>query len=186
MATPDPNAAISAAENSPDLVHPAGVFPPFDAHNFVPQIIWLIIVFGALYWLMSRIALPRVGNILEARQSRIDGDLKDAARMQEQAAAASAAYDKTLADAKARAQTLAQQTHDKLHADTEAKRHALDTDLNAKLAAAEAQIAGTKAQAMTSVEGIARGAAAAIVEHLTGRAASQDAIDAAVATAKAN
>ena len=186
MAAPDPNAVIASAENSPDLVNPAGVFPPFDAHNFVPQIVWLVIIFGALYWLMSRVALPRVGGILEARKSRIDGDLADAARMQEQAAAASAEYDSKLNSAKTRAQALAQETHDKLHAETEAKRHALDADLNRKLAAAEAQIAETKARAMTNVEGIARDAASAIIEHLTGRTASPEAVAAAMAAAKTN
>ena len=184
MAAPDPNAAISSAENSPDLVNPAGVFPPFDAHNFVPQIVWLVIIFGALYWMMSRIALPRVGDILEARRTRIDGDLKDAALMQQQAAAASAAYDATLADAKARAQALAQQTHDALHAESETKRHGLEAELAAKLAAAEGQIADMKNRAMSNVEGIARDAAAAIIERLTGKAALPDALDAAVATAK--
>ena len=186
MAAPDPNAVIAGAENSPDLVQPAGVFPPFDAHNFVSQIVWLVIVFGALYWLMSRIALPRVGNILEARRSRIDGDLKSAVTMQEQATQAGASYEAKLADAKARAQALAQKTHDALHADSEAKRHRLEADLSAKLAVAEEQIAATKVRAMTNVEGIARDAAAAIIEHLTGRAANPDAIEAALAATKTN
>lgn len=186
MAAPDPNAVIAGAENSPNLVNPAGVFPPFDAHNFVPQIVWLVIIFGALYWLMSRVALPRVGGILEARHSRIQGDLSEAARMQEQATAASADYDAKLNQAKMRAQSLAQETHDKLHADTEARRHALDADLNRKLAAAEEQIAETKTRAMANVEGIARDAASTIIQHLTGKPARPDAVDAALAAAKSS
>ncbi len=183
MAAPGPNAVIAGAENSPDLVHPPGVFPPFDAHNFVPQIVWLVIIFGALYWLMSHIALPRVRSILEARQARIGGDLAEAARMQEQATAASAAYDATLNDAKTRAQALAQETHDKLRTEMEAKRHALDADLNRKLAAAEDQIAETKTRAMANVEGIAREAASVIIEHLTGKPANPDSLNAAFAAA---
>ena len=186
MAAPDANAAIAAAENSPDLVNPAGVFPPFDPHSFVPQLVWLVLVFGTLYWLMSRVALPRVGAILETRQARIDRDLNDANHMQEQAAAASAAYDSTLAEAKARAQAVAQQTHDTLHAESEAKRHTLESELNRKLSEAEAQISETKARAMGNVESIARDAAAVIVEHLTGKPASQDAIDAAMTATKSN
>ena len=142
------------------------------------------IIFGALYWLMSRIALPRVGGILAARGARISGDLESAAQMQKQAAEASAAYDATLSQAKARAQSLAQETHDKLHAENEAKRHALEDELNRKLAAAEEQIAGTKNRAMANVESIARDAAGAIIEHLTGKAASPEAIDAAFAAPK--
>jgi F-type H+-transporting ATPase subunit b len=165
--------------NNPDAGHQVGVFPPFDAHNFLPQLIWLTIVFGALYWLMSRIALPRVENILEARKARIARDLDDSRTMQDQAQAAGVAYDKTLADAKGRAQALAQQTHDQLYAESEAKRHTLEAELNAKLAAAESQIAETKTRAMSNVDGIARDTASVVVQHLTGRTPSLEAITAA-------
>lgn len=181
MAAPQTSQVVEhAAERAADSV----VFPPFDASNFVPELIWLVIIFGALYWMMSRVALPRVGSILEARRARISGDLADATRMQRQASEAGAAYDAKLADAKARAQGLAQETHARLLAETEARRHALDQDLNGKLAAAEAQIQDTKARAMTNVAGIARDAASAIIEHLTGKAADPRAVEAALSDAK--
>ncbi len=169
--------------NASDLATGPAVFPPFESSTFLSQIIWLVVVFGLLYWMMSRIALPRVGAILENRRSRIEGDLADAARMQQQATAASAAYDAKLADAKARSQALAQKTHEELLAADEAKRHALEADLNVKMATAERQIAETKTRAMGSVEGIARDAAAAIVEHLTGKPANPQAIESALAEA---
>ena len=56
-----------------------GTFPPFDASTFAGQIFWLVITFGFLYYLMSKIALPRVSEILETREIKIDGDLKSAA-----------------------------------------------------------------------------------------------------------
>ena len=166
--------------NASDLATGSAAFPPFESASFLSQIVWLTIVFGLLYWLMSKVALPRVGAILENRRSRIEGDLADAARMQQQATAAGAAYDSKLAEAKARAQALAQQTHEELLAADEAKRHALEAELNGKMAAAESQITETKTRAMGNVQGIARDAAAAIVEHLTGKPADQGAIDAAV------
>jgi F-type H+-transporting ATPase subunit b len=180
MAAIDPNAAIASAENAPGLVNPPGAFPPFDAHTFASQLIWLVIIFGALYWLMSRVALPRVGGILEARRLRIEGDLAEAAKMQQQATAASAAYDQTLAQAKTRAQGLGQETHDRLRRDSEARRHELDAELNRKLADAETQISDMKARAMSNVTEIARDAATAIVEHLTGRTPDPQAIAAAI------
>ncbi len=177
---------MAAPEQAANAVAQPAVFPPFDNHSFVSQIVWLVVVFGLLYWMMSRIALPRVGSILEARRGRIEGDLADAARMQQQATDASAAYDSKLADAKARSQALAQKTHEELLAETESKRHALEDELNAKLATAEQQIQDMKTRAMSNVEGIARGASAAIIEHLTGKAADPQALDAAMASAKAN
>ena len=175
----------AAMIDNPDAGHQAGVFPPFDAHNFAPQIVWLVIVFGALYWLMSRVALPRVESILDARRNRIAKDLDEARSMQEQAHAAGLAYDKTLADAKGRAQALAQETHEKLHGESEARRHALESELNAKLAAAETQIADTRSRAMSNVEGIAKDAASVIVQHLTGRTPGPGAF-AAVLPSKTN
>lgn len=163
-----------------DLETGSAAFPPFESATYLSQIFWLVIVFALLYALMSRVALPRVGAILENRRSRIAGDLADAARMQEQAVAASAAYDAKLAEAKTRSQALAQQTHAALLAADETRRHALEDELNGKMAAAERQIAETKTRAMGNVEGIARDAAAAIVQHLTGKAADPQAIDAAV------
>ena len=149
MATP----VSEVAAANPDLAtgHQENVFPPFDTHNFLPQIIWLVIIFGLLYWLMSRVALPRVEGILEARRHRLAKDLDDAAAMQIQAKEAGEAYDRTLADARARAQALAQETHDKLHTEAEARRHAVEADLNQKLAAMEAQIAETRSRAMANV-----------------------------------
>ena len=183
MATPEQaaEAAVVNTELAGDATHQAGVFPPFDAHSFLPQIIWLVIIFGALYWLMSRVALPRVEGILDARKHRLSKDLDDAAAMQAQAKAAGESYDKTLADARARAQAMAQAQHDKLHAESEAKRHALESDLNGKLEAAEAQIAETRKRAMSNVAGIAEDAAVALVDHLTGRTPDRQTVGAAVA-----
>lgn len=166
-----------------ELAPEPAAFPPFESASFVSQIFWLVVIFGLLYWLMSTIALPRVGAILENRRNRIEGDLADASRMQEQATAAGHAYDTKLAGAKANAQALAQKTHEELLAADDAKRHALEEELNGKMAASERQIADTKARAMGNVQGIARDAAAAIVEHLTGKPADRGAVEAAVSEA---
>jgi F-type H+-transporting ATPase subunit b len=172
----------AAAAANPDLAsgHQEGVFPPFDTHTFVPQIVWLVIIFGLLYWLMSRVALPRMEGILDARRHRLSKDLDDAAAMQQQAKDAGEAYDRTLAEARARAQALAQETHDKLQAEADAKRHAVEADLNGKLSAMEAQINDTRTRAMANVAGIASDAAVSLIEHITGRSPSREAVEAAV------
>ena len=164
--------------------HEGGAFPPFDANNFAPQLVWLAITFGALYFLMSRVALPRVASILDNRQKKIATDLDDATKMRGKADEAGAAYEKTVAEAKGRAQATAQQTRDKVAAESDARRKALEAELNAKLATAETQIAATKAQAMSNVGAIAEEAAAAIVQQITGAAADPSKIAAAVAAVK--
>ena len=175
----------TAGTEVPGGAHAKGPFPPFDPATFAPQLIWLAVVFGALYVLMSRVALPRIENILETRRARIAGDLDDAAEMQQKAQSAGLAYDKTLSDAKAKAQTMAQQMRDQLAADATAKRKTIEDELNAKLAEAERGILATKTQAMSHVTEIATAAAADIVAHLTGKPADAQQIAQAIAAAKA-
>jgi F-type H+-transporting ATPase subunit b len=146
----------------------SGSFPPFDGATFGPQLFWLAVMFGLLYYLMSRVALPRVGKILEDRANTISKDLDAAASMQKKAQDASASYDQALAKAKANAQAIADAARQKAAQESDAKRKQIEADLAAKLAAAEATIADTKAKAMTSVEGIASDAASAIIQRFVG------------------
>ena len=159
-------------------------FPPFDASTFPAQILWFFIALGLLYWFMSKRALPQIGAVIENRKAAIARDLDDATAMQQKADAAAAAHEKTLAEARAKAQSMAQAARDQLAAESNAKRKTLEDELAARLAEAERQIAQTRAQAMTNVSEIAREAAGAIVERLGGRPADPAAVAAAVASIK--
>ncbi|HRJ69048.1 MAG TPA: F0F1 ATP synthase subunit B' [Beijerinckiaceae bacterium] len=158
-----------------------GAFPPFDASTFAGQLFWLAVVFGALYWLMANVALPRVASIIEDRRARIAADLDTAATAQKAAADAQKAFEANLAQAKAKAQGIAQSARDAASREADARRHQVETDLTAKMVAAEKAIAETKAKAMANVEGIATDAAAAIVERLGGSKPGDKAITDAVA-----
>jgi F-type H+-transporting ATPase subunit b len=173
--------ATQANTEAPGGAHAKAPFPPFHAETFASQLVWLAIVFVAPYLLTSRVALPRVASILEARRDRIAGDLAEAQRLQAESDAALAAYEKSLTDARNRAQALANERRERQNAEAEAKRKALDAQLAAKLAEAERSIAATKTAAMSNVRGIAEGAAGAIVERLLGSAPSSDTVSAAVA-----
>lgn len=155
-------------------------FPPFKKDTFASQLVWLAIAFVALYLIISRVAVPRIGGIFEERSKRIEGDLADAQRLKGESEAALATYEKALADARNKAQAIAGETRDKLNAQAEERRKALEAELNAKLADAESQIAKTKSDAMANVRGIAVDAAAAIVERLIGTAPAAPAVAAAV------
>jgi F-type H+-transporting ATPase subunit b len=163
-----------------------GGFPPFQAQTFASQLVWLAIAFVLLYVLMSKLALPRVASIIEARQNKIDGDIAEAGRLKTRSDDAIAAYEKALADARARAQALANETRDKQAAEAAARRTTLEDELNGKLAEAEKTIAATKQAAMANVRGIAEGATRAIVERLLGTVPSDQAVTDAVATALKN
>jgi len=171
---------IESLEHVPASEHGGG-FPPFQKDTFVSQFIWLAIIFVALYQLMSRIALPRIGAILEARRKQIEGDIAQAEKLKAESDQAIAVYEKALADARSRAQTLANETREKTLAEGEAERKALDTTLNAKIATAEKAIAERQAAAMLNVQGIAAEAATAIVERLVGVVPARSDVNSAVA-----
>jgi F-type H+-transporting ATPase subunit b len=165
--------------------HPAqgghGGFPPFQSQTFASQLVWLAIAFVLLYVLMARLALPRVGSIIESRQKHIADDLADASRLKGESDAAVAAYEKALADARNRAQAIANETRERQSAEAETRRKTLENELNIKLAEAEKTIAATKQAAMGNVRGIAEDATRAIVERLIGQAPGEKAVAAAVA-----
>ena len=171
---------IETLEHIPAKEHGGG-FPPFQKDTFASQFIWLALTFVALYLLMSRIALPRIGTILENRRRHIDTDLAEAERFRGESEEASAVYEKALADARNRAQALANKAREMHAAEAEAARKALDAKLNAQIAEAETAIASRKATAMTNVQGIATDATAAIIERLTGMAPAAREVEAAVA-----
>jgi len=158
-----------------------GGFPPFQAQNFASQLVWLAIAFVLLYVLMAKLALPRVGAAIETRQKHIDDDIAEAGRLKQDSDAATAAYEKALADARAGAQTIAGEMRERQAAEAETTRKRLEDQLNAKLADAEKSIAATKEAAMRNVRGIAEDAARAIVERLIGKAPSDSTVGAAVA-----
>jgi F-type H+-transporting ATPase subunit b len=157
-----------------------GTFPPFDSTTFPSQLVWLTLTFVILYVVMARVALPRVGSILESRRGRISADLAEAQRSKDGSDAAIAAYEKALAQARARAQTIAAETRERHAAKSEEERKALEAKLTARLAEAERTIGATKSAAMANVGTIATETAAAIVERLIGTTPSSQDVAAAV------
>jgi len=153
---------------APGGAHETGGFPPFETQNFAPQLVWLALIFGVLYLLMSRIALPRVANILATRDTTIGADLDAARESQSKAQAAAQHNDATLKAKKDEAQSIGREAQARIAAEVGQLRAAAEQKFAAELAAAEARIAGEKAEGLTHVGAIAQDAAAAIVAKLTG------------------
>jgi F-type H+-transporting ATPase subunit b len=164
---------------------PAGgnSFPPFNTHTFPSQLVWLAIAFILLYVLMSKWALPQVGRVIDKREKRIADDIAEAEGFKQQSDAAVAAYEKALADARGRAQTIANETREQAAVQAEAARKKVEDALNVKMAEAEKTIATAKQAAMSNVRSIAEDAASAIVERLIGTVPGEKAVAAAVADA---
>ena len=179
MAESHGNASGTTAHTEADAHGRA--FPPFQKDTFASQLVSLLIAFVALYLIVSRIALPRVGSVIDERQNKIEGDLADAQKLKDQSDSALKAYENELAAARSRAQAIGAETREKLNAASEAERKTLEDQLSVKLVEAEKTIASTREAAMGNVRGIAADAAAAIVQQLTGVLPDGKSVDSAVA-----
>ena len=176
---------ITSMEHIPASEQHAPGFPPFDVQTFASQLFWLFLCFIVLYVLMAKVALPRVQAILEGRQRRIEDDLSEAQRAKAASDEALATHEKALAEARGRAQTLANEARDRAVAAGEARRRDLEEKLNERIAGAERSIAAGRSAAMGHVRSIAGEAAGAIVERLTGvKPAIREIEDAVTATLK--
>jgi F-type H+-transporting ATPase subunit b len=171
---------IETTEHVPASEHGGG-FPPFNKDTFASQLLWITLTFVALYLLMSRVALPRIGSIIEDRKQHIGSDFAEAERLKAESDAAAVAYEKSLADARGRAQALASETRVREAKAAESARKALDAKLNAQIGEAEKTIAARRSAAMVNVQGIAADAAVAIIQQLTGTAPAGREVEAAVA-----
>jgi F-type H+-transporting ATPase subunit b len=158
----------------PDGAAHAKVFPPLDPATFVPQLVWLAIAFGLLYLLLSRVALPRVGEVIEERADRIRRDLEQAEKLKAETAGALAAYEQALAEARSKAGGIIKTMRDGLTAEVDKERARVEAQIAQKVAEAEARIEQTKSRALASVNDIATETAGAIVKKLIDADVSKD------------
>jgi F-type H+-transporting ATPase subunit b len=147
--------------------------PQLDVSTFAPQLIWLSISFIALYLLMSRLGLPRVDAIIEARRKRLDDDLARAAAMKAEAEAVIAAYQRTLAEARAQAQAAIKERTDRFAAEAALRQRQLAEALAEQTRAAEREIGAAKERAFTEIRNVAVDVARSVTEKLTGSAADE-------------
>jgi F-type H+-transporting ATPase subunit b len=173
------DAKVATAHTEAEGGHKAP-FPPFQKDTFASQLVSLLIAFVALYLIVSKIALPRVGSVLDERQKKIEDDLAAAHRLKDESDNALKAYETELAQARTRAQAIGTEAREKLNAAAEAERKTLEARLAVKLADAEKTIAATRESAMSNVRGIAADAAGAIVKQLTGMSPTSKTVESAV------
>ena len=178
-ASGDTHATTQAVEHK-------GGLPQLNPDDFAPQLVWLALTFGALYWIMSRVALPRIADVIETRRGQIADDIDAARDFRQKSEIAEAAYKSDLADAKARAHTIAQETKDQLNAKTDRKRAEVDGSINAKLVESEKRIRTAKKAALKEVNVIATSTTGEIVSHLIGDKVSDKDLAKAIKAVTAN
>ncbi len=162
-----------AAEAAPGL-------PQLDVSTFANQIFWLVVTLVVIYFVLSRVALPRIASVLAERQGTITNDIAAAEELKSKAAAAEAAYEKALADARTEAGRIAADAKAEMQADVDAAVVKADAEIAARTSEGEVRIAEIREGAAEAVHEVARDTARAVVAAL-GVEVDDASVDAAVA-----
>jgi F-type H+-transporting ATPase subunit b len=142
--------------------------PQFDPSWFISQIFWLAVTFTIMYLLMSRLVLPRIGEVLEERSERLAADIDKAEALKKEADGVVAQYEAELAKAREQATKVLAQASQEISEIASRRQQEFGAELARKTADAEARIEAAKAEAKAQVRDIAQAAAGDIVEKLTG------------------
>jgi F-type H+-transporting ATPase subunit b len=154
--------------------------PQFDPSVWSPQIVWLAISFVVLYLLMTRVVLPRLSDVLEEREHKINENLRRAEVLREDSEVAVAEYERTMSEARSQAQESLRAVREQITKEA-ADRHAeLGRRLHADVTAAEARIADARDKAAEGIRDMAIDVAAAAAERLLGARITKKSVATAV------
>jgi F-type H+-transporting ATPase subunit b len=151
--------------------------PQLDFSTWPNQIFWLLVTLVVIYFVLSKIALPRIGAVLADRKSTITNDLAAAEELKQKAVAAEKAYNDALANARTEAAKIVAQAKAEIQKDLDAATAKADAEIAAKAAESEKSIAEIRDGAAAAVSEVAKDVAAELVAALGGAA------DAATVTA---
>lgn len=154
--------------------------PQLDASTFVPQLVWLTITFIALYFIMAKVVIPKIADVLQDRQERIDDDLEKAEKLRNDAADVLEAYEKTIAEGRSQAQTILREAADRMDAEAAERQAALAERLSQQTTEAEVRIEAAKKEALDNILSVSAEAAQAAALRISGSDVSQSEAEAAV------
>lgn len=154
--------------------------PQLDPNTFLPQVVWLVITFGALFLVMWRIALPRIADVLEARQKRIEANLEKAEDFKKDAQAALEAYEASMAGARDQAQAVIAGVREAMAEDAAKRQAELAEILAERINDGETRIEQAKNEAIGQLQGMSAALTAAAMERLVGERPSEAGVGAAV------
>ena len=134
------------------------------------QVFWLVVTLVVIFFILSRIALPRIAAVLSERQETIANDLAAAEDLKAKAQEAEDAYNKALADARAEAQSIIAAAKEDINAELAEANEKAEAEIAAKAAEGEKKIADIRASAMESVREVAEATAKELVAAMGARA----------------
>lgn len=144
--------------------------PQLDFSTWPNQIFWLLVTLVVIYFVLSKIALPRISAVLADRKSTITNDLAAAEELKQKAVAAEKAYQDALANARTEAAKIVAQAKAEIQKDLDAATAQADAEIAARAAESEKTIAAIRDGAATAVAEVARDVTGELVSALGGKA----------------
>ena len=148
--------------------------PQLDPTWFASQLFWLVVTFVALYFILSRLVLPPLQEVVARRKTTVGGDISLAESLKSQAEHARSDYERTLADARMRAQGLMHQAMEAPKAKSESAAKEMDKQVELKLADASKRITAKKEEMIQAIAPAMGELTALIFEKLTQATPSSD------------
>lgn len=149
--------------------HAVGM-PQLDFSTWSNQIFWLAVTLVVIYFVLTRVALPRIGAVLADRSGTITNDLAAAEELKQKAVLAEKTYQDALATARVEATKIVTTAKADIQKDLDAAIAKADAQIAAKAAESEKAIAEIRAGALESVTEVAKATAREIVSALGGQA----------------
>ncbi len=162
------------------LVHAESGMPQLDFAHYPNMIFWLVVALVAIYYILAKVAVPRIGAVLAERNDAIANDIEEAALLKRRADEAEAAYNAALAQARDESQRIAADTKAQIGKELATLMAKADAEIAAKSAESEKRIREIQDSATKSVEDVARSTAAAIVESFLPQVYDEEAVSTAV------
>ena len=154
--------------------------PQLNPEFWISQIFWLIIVFGVLFVILSKLILPKISANLEARKSQILENIGAAEKQREESENKIVEYEKIILDSKNEAKNYFSKAREQILKDIDKKRKVLENEINEEIKKAEKEIIDLKNKSPEKINKIAVEASSDLVKQLIGVEVNNSSISAIV------
>ena len=152
------------------FIHAAesGGMPQLDPEFWFSQIFWLVITFGILYLVLSKIILPKISNNLESRKSQVLENLELAEKQRNETEAKLKEFDNIILKSKIEAKNLFNESRKKLTDDINSKKQKLEEEIDKEVKIVEKEIEELKKKSPEKINKIAIETSADLINQLIG------------------
>ena len=158
----------------------SGGMPQLNPEFWISQIFWLIITFGILFIVLTKVILPKISNNLETRKSQILENIETADKQKEESQKKIDEYEKIILDSKLKAKSYFNEAREKILDDINKKRAALEKDLDEEIGEVEKELSNLKNKSGEKINRIAAETSAELIKELIGEEVNSSSIAAIV------